>query len=381
MTLEQCIERFGIDAPNTGVGPGVVMTLLPYLLIVAAIITVFGIYFFSINRRTYRKGSSVVTSLLAAATILVLALGALTLITQRAGAQSVPAECQHLVVNDNDDNNGTDEDDSTGTSPIPVAMQDLTADYCQNHMTTFTGANEDAVLALTDGRGGITQTYRVAKLADGNCWMLDNLKLGSTMAPITLTPADSNVASNFTLPQLNDGTRTLDPSTNPGNDYDTPYAYGPVLGDTGSGITNYGYLYNWSAVTAGETRTSHDESAGNALNSICVAGWRLPTGGTPSSDFGQLDVAFGGTGNAVWSGEPNIAQWQPDGAFRGAFAGYWVGSFYGQGSFGYWWSSSAYPSVADGAFYAYADADGVYPADGAGAGSRYFVIGVRCLLS
>ena len=114
--------------------------------------------------------------------------------------------------------------------------------------------------------------------------MLDNLKLGSTSSPLTLTSADTNIASNFILPQL---TTTGTP------DFDNPAAYGPV-----PGATNYGYLYNWSAATAGESRTSHDETEGDAPYSICPANWRLPIGGAdintgvplPANEFNELSA-------------------------------------------------------------------------------------------
>src|SRR5690606_888026 len=114
-------------------------------------------------------------------------------------------------------------------------MQSMVSAHCAS-LTTFTGTNEEAIISLTDNRGGTERTYQVAKLADGNCWMLNNLKLGSTTGSITLTPSDSNVATNFTLPQL---------IASGSADYDNPQAIGPVPGDTGSGATNYGYLYNW----------------------------------------------------------------------------------------------------------------------------------------
>ena len=251
-----------------------------------------------------------------------------------------------------------------GTIANNSPIQDITQSQCQA-LPTFTGSNTDAIRTVTDNRGGTTQTYRIAKLADNKCWMLDNLKLGSTSGSITLTPSDSNVSSNFTLPQL---------TTGGGYEYDNPRAYGPVPGDSA-----YGYLYNWSAATAGATRTTNPAGSGNATNSICPAGWRLPSGGSTSSDFGQLDQAFGGTGNAVWSGQPNIAHWQPNAAFRGAFAGYWGGSFYDQGSSGLWWSSSAYPSNADLAFFAYVDPGFVGPGDDGY--YRHYGYGVRCLLN
>ena len=253
----------------------------------------------------------------------------------------------------------------------PVTMQDMTTAYCQNTMTTYDGTNEGAVVTLNDPRGD-GQTYRVAKLADGNCWMLDNLKLGSATGATALTPADSNVGSNFSLPQL---------ATTGTADADNPGAYGPVPGDTGAGATSYGYLYNWSAATAGESTTSHDETAGNAPYSICPANWRLPIGGdynTGVGEFAALDVAFGGNGLPAGSGEPNIAKWQSGGPFKGTLAGYWSGGFVGQGAFGVLWSGSASSGGAGNALYAYFDAAYVYPGGG---GGRAVGFGVRCLLN
>jgi hypothetical protein len=134
-------------------------------------------------------------------------------------------------------------------------------------------------------------------------------------------------------------------------------------------------LYNWSAVTAGETRTSI--TTGNAAHSICASGWRLPTGGT-GGDFAQLDQAFGGSGTGSWSGEANIAQWQHNGPFKGVFAGYWWEGFDGRGGWGYLWSSSADPDWSGIAFYAYFGAGSVSPGDGS---DRGYGFGVRCLLN
>lgn len=252
-------------------------------------------------------------------------------------------------------------------APVATTMQSFSSAQC-SALPTFTGSNSEAVVQLTDSRGGITQTYEVAKLADGKCWMLTNLKLGSTSSSITLTPADSNVASNFTLPQL---------ATSGAADYDNPGAYGPVPGDTGSGSTNYGYLYNFSAATAGETRTTL--TTGNAQYSICPANWRLPTGRSPSSDFGQLDMAFDGTGNYADSGQVNITKWQPTGPFRGSLSGYWYDGFGGQGGVGYLWSASANPGASGYAFYAGFGPSSVRPGDGVG--NRSSGVGVRCLLN
>ena len=275
--------------------------------------------------------------------------------------------------------------DNEATGPT---MQSFTPEQC-DALATYTGTNEEAIVELTDSRGGTTQTYQVAKLADGNCWMLNNLKLGSTTGSITLTPSDTNIASNLTLPQLSTATFTEEPDEATINDLtDNPHVYGPVPGDTGTGATNYGYLYNWSAATGGESRTSHTEADGDAPYSICPANWRLPTASRiynedteqydVSGDFPELDQAFGGTGEGSYSGEPNIAQWQYDGAFKGVFSGYWYGEFYVQGDGGVFWSASALPGNADGAFFAYFVAGKVYPADYFG---RVVGASVRCLLN
>jgi len=274
--------------------------------------------------------------------------------------------------------------DNEATSPT---MQSFTPEQC-DALATYTGTNEEAVIALTDSRGGTTQTYQVAKLADDNCWMLNNLKLGSTTSSITLTPSDTNIASNLTLPQLSTPTFTEEPDEATMNDlFDNPHVYGPVPGDTGTGETNYGYLYNWSAATGGESRASHTEADGDAPYSICPANWRLPTASRiynedteqydVSGDFPELDQAFGGTGEGSYSGEPNIAQWHYDGAFKGVFSGYWVGEFGVQGDLGVFWSASARPDAAGDAFIAYFGATEVYPAVYT---DRLAGFSVRCLL-
>ena len=261
-------------------------------------------------------------------------------------------------------NGGSGGSEIAANTPI----QNITQAQCQA-LPVFTGTNDtEAVKTVTDNRGGTTRTYRIAKLADNNCWMLDNLKLGSTTATTTLTPSDSNVAANFTLPQL---------TTNGILYYDNPRAYGPVPGDTGSGATNYGYLYNWPAATAGETRTSI--TTGNAANSICAKGWRLPTGGN-TGEFAMLNAKMNNpaaTSPSTSGGTGYYQNWHYTGQFKGVFAGGWWEGFGGQGDGVFLWSSSAYPGWSYSASYTVFDADGVYPGYEGDRGSGG---GVRCLL-
>ena len=149
--------------------------------------------------------------------------------------------------------------------------------------------------------------------------MLTNLKLGSTTGSTALTPSDTNISNNFILPQV---------QASGGISYDAPTVSGLVPGETGSGATNYGYLYNWPAATAGATRTTNPAGSGDAASSICAKGWRLPVSGDFNSDIGDfadLDRAFGGTGRYASNGPP-LSSWKAIGPFGGGFAGSWGGA-------------------------------------------------------
>ena len=193
---------------------------------------------------------------------------------------------------------------TAGACPIVLptgAIQNLTAAVCAT-MPVFNGTHPQAVATLTDSRGGITQSYEVAKLADNKCWMLTNLKLGSAASAITLTPQDSDIASDFALPAM----RTHRDVVN----YTPPQPYGPVPGDTGAGATHYGYLYDWNASTA----NTQPGGSTAATYSLCPAGWRLPAGG-PSGDFQALHNVL------ITGGTPAPQAWSYSGAFKGILAG------------------------------------------------------------
>lgn len=232
----------------------------------------------------------------------------------------------------------------TASYAVPLqgdcTMQTSLAANC-TALTTYTGNNETAIQTLIDSRDN--KQYRIAKLADGKCWMLDNLKLGSTSGVTALAPANTNITSNWSLPQVivHDGV----------NYYDQPKAFGPVTGDTGSGATNYGYLYNWCAATAGGTASGGNNTctvsgtlpASPAAGDICPKNWRLPTANT-GGEFSALDIAFGGTGNYAVNG-PSLPNWRYTGPFKGVFAGHTNGGspgFAGQGVQTSWHSRSMY---------------------------------------
>ena len=119
-------------------------------------------------------------------------------------------------------------------------------------------------ITLTDTRDN--NTYTVSKLADGKCWMTQNLRIIDK----TITPADSNVTANYTIPASAD---------NGFNTFDVPRAYVDPT---------YGGYYNFHTVTAGVGRYSSSTEGENIVSSICPKGWRLPTSYRSNSDFHLL---------------------------------------------------------------------------------------------
>lgn len=140
--------------------------------------------------------------------------------------------------------------------------------------------NDGSISISTSGNGMCLDgtLYSVGKALDGNCWMLQNLKLGKNSSSLTLTPADSNVPpAGFILTGKSpDGVfhaYAIDnaPNQNNGSEY---YC-----------TDDYGCYYNWHTATASSGTTS--VTTGNVNYSICPTGWVLPTGGT-GGQFGLL---------------------------------------------------------------------------------------------
>lgn len=225
---------------------------------------------------------------------------------------------------------------------------------CQNlTQTTYnsdTGkltADLTSITALTDKRDN--QTYAVARLADGNCWMIENLRLeaeytrGNNINDPTVTneslsqgyggipgvygsfvglagPETSNFSDSTTPNSIykSDGSfSTYNPLTNPVTLEDigtTDYpgyrmprykntntsspATSPTNGN--ANIYSYGNYYTWAAAMANTTFYTGDTDSDSADTSICPSGWRLPLGRSrPSADlsFSKLDYQMGGTGS------------------------------------------------------------------------------------
>ena len=259
------------------------------------------------------------------------------------------------------------------------------------------------VYELTDSRD--QTTYHVTRLADGNCWMLDNLALDLTKVPdsyngadkITLDATNTN-ATDTSLGYLK-GTTTRDPSTDASGKYataavanwTTSYSYSAPLvnmsyKDTvpsnapadGQGNNEIGGYYNYCAASAGSycygDGTSAGTSTGNATEDICPKGWRLPGGGStvnltatpPTGEY--YNLYNGGFGYDTVTNYRN--------ALSLPMAGYfYYGSPNYQGSRGYWWSSTRNDNYR--MYYLYADTGRISPAS---YDDRYLGSSIRCVL-
>lgn len=159
-----------------------------------------------------------------------------------------------------------------------MTMQEATAEQCTN-MTAGEEVN------LIDDRLNKTSnkkfSYKVGKLADGKCWMLQNLALESGTA---LTPGDSDIDNNYTLPGSDFIEEDVVSTGHIDNTDDTV---------TRNNRTNGGTYYSYSVATAGTGTGSTNYH--NATSSICPKNWRLPTSYTNDGgegDFTKLYAAY-----------------------------------------------------------------------------------------
>ena len=190
---------------------------------------------------------------------------------------------------------------------------------------------------LTDTRDN--NTYTVSKLADGKCWMTQNLRIIDK----TITPADSDVTSNYTIPVS---------SLSGFNAYDASNAY----------VDSDGGFYNWYTATAGTGTTALATDGQNTIVSICPKGWRLPTGGN-SGEFQTL-----------YNNYPSSSALRSNPVNFNLSGNVYNSSRYGQGSYGYYWPSTVYSYL-----YAYYLRLSTSHAGSAGNNNKHYGYSVRCI--
>ena len=290
-------------------------------------------------------------------------------------------------------------------------MQHMTPEICAS-------ASEGDTKQLIDWRDG--KTYWVAKLADGNCWMTQNLELD--LGGRTLTPQDSDVSSNwdhdavggnaYTSAQDGGTVNTIVQSWNLGKYvWKTPNSTDACSSDTNlsksscasywqdvsswTPMTEYrtdgvsydantqtydahylaGNYYSYVAATAG-SGTSVTTRGDKAPDSICPKGFELPTSystfnSTPGSFYNLLNQ-YGLTSSPI-SGDNNIVK-TPLFFVRSGYVSPLDEYLYYAGRGGYHLSS-----VATSSSYAYNlsfVSNSVIPS---GSTNRYIGLSVRCV--
>ena len=260
-----------------------------------------------------------------------------------------------------------------------------------NATTACNGLTEDpndgtadlsSVTALTDERDN--NTYAIAKLADGKCWMIENLRLENTASHNTdgtlaqgynssfigLADPESANFSSTTANSLysTDGSTTVTISGSYKGHRIPRYNNSNINSrqssssySTDGNTYSMGSYYTWHAAIAD---TTHYSSGNHNTTSICPAGWHLPTGKDATGDFGVLDIALGGTGaNSDSSTTPTGAvmssryrSYPNNFLYSGRFLD--SSSLY-RGSRGDYWSSTAQGN--DYSYYLYMNSTDVYP--------------------
>lgn len=280
--------------------------------------------------------------------------------------------------------------------------------------------SNDSITALTDNRDG--QVYAVARLADENCWLIENLRLDNTAE---LSTANTNIdASNSSLPLTNvyNSDSTLATTSNylsqpSSSNAFSDYNYGWCSQSTESclnqsrlntssvtsqivpnktqtisaldqhvdfGIAySYGNYYNWYSATAGyglHSTTTTEPTVGD----VCPSGWHLPYGsdgvsspniGGTSGGFAYLDLQIDGAGIAG-SSVLSSNKWR---VFPNNFvySGYINnGSLNSPGGYGGYWSSSAANNNSSFHF----DLANNNIAPGTDTSSKYLGLTVRCVV-
>ena len=144
------------------------------------------------------------------------------------------------------------------------------------------------VTALTDTRD--SNTYAVAKLADGNCWMIENLRLGGT-SPITLTTSDTQSAGTLPASTGTSWTSYTGQYLNSRNIDSTI----EVMQRGSSNVYSYGNYYSWAAAI--NSAASYSSNVDVTSTSICPVGWHLPYYGDQNGGYKALGDLVGANSN------------------------------------------------------------------------------------
>ena len=281
-------------------------------------------------------------------------------------------------------------------------------------MQDFAGENHDAIMTslatgtqytLKDKRDG--KEYTIAKLADGNVWMTQNLDL-DLVAGDTYTNEDTDIGYNTTTGEYetaawspmrstyatsnsqtttwcqgglfnteygyceeNDTPESYDPgdlywnsTLSAYSDWETYYGtcdyststpsclginpIGTYTSSTGTAQLHLGNYYNWTAAVAMNDSSDYDTSGELIEQSICPAGWTLPRIGNGDDSFQALWEEYGYDENDGFTNISNV--WSSPLYFPAS--GYFNGVLLNVGIDGGFWSPVVGDEIsARGAFF------------------------------
>ena len=263
------------------------------------------------------------------------------------------------------------EKDNSGK---PISLQNwqgcnnLTATTYDSE-TRKLAVGKNTVTALTDNRDG--NVYTVARLADGNCWMTENLRLDNSATNESATSEfTAENTNNPSLPLVNDyvsnaRSNRLSISSDDWCDVSSPSCSDQSKFDNSNiknaniagmysqdftrkgyshkslnyNIYSYGDYYNLYSATVGNGRY-YDTEGRIISGDICPAGWHIPIHlGEISGSFANLDLSIGGTGDEQntltasnrWRSFPN----------NFVYSGTHRNSYPARGDTGAYWTSTA----------------------------------------
>lgn len=220
--------------------------------------------------------------------------------------------------------------------------------------------------AASPATGSNQVSYKVRKLADGNCWMTQNLRLTlSTSTALEVATFDGNTTS---------WTPNSTTSSNAYNYAITPNTLTNQSVTSAINTKNGGnaWYYPWYAATAGQgTQTASP----TITQSICPKGWRLPLGTTVDKSFYNLITTKYGLESSA-AGSTSLQSFPLDFTLSGSVTS---GSQHSAGSLGRYWSASPGTRNASNACLLYFVSSSIYPQFDGNNGYKYVGYPVRCV--
>ena len=244
-----------------------------------------------------------------------------------------------------------DYNQSTGVYSLPITYSAV-ANYVPRNMQRM--KKEDCPTTpsiVIDSRDGTE--YYVQKLADGNCWMLDNLRLDPTTVSLDDLKGATN-ASDTSLTYLKNGGGSGQypasgvTASSWQNSLVLPYVKTNYINTipssaVGAGSGKTGVFYNYCAASAGSY--CYNSGVGNATEDICPYGWRMPT----SSNYQAAYASYGSNLNNFRNALSLAIVGSVSGgslAGQNGYARYYTSTYYNSGRMMYMFLSGS-PNVSD----------------------------------